>query len=51
VAASVTRPSAAVRRTPERAWVAARVDTARETTESFETRSSRLVVSFKLVCL
>ena len=47
VAESVTRPSAAVRRTPERAWVAARVDTALETIESLETSSSRLVVSFK----
>src|SRR3954465_7771266 len=47
VAARVTRPSSALRSTPERAWVAARVETARETIESFETRSSRLVVSFK----
>ena len=47
VAARVTRPSAAVRRTPERAWVAARVETALETIESLETSSSRLVVSFK----
>ena len=31
---------------PESDWVAARVETARETTESFETSSSRLVVSF-----
>ena len=34
-------------RIPERDWVAARVDTARETTESLATSSSRLVVSFK----
>lgn len=47
VADSVTRPPAAVTRTPESAWVAARVETALETTESLATSSSRLVVSFK----
>ena len=40
-------PRSAVRRIPERAWVAARVETALETIESLETSSSRLVVSFK----
>ena len=36
----------ALRRIPDSAWVAARVETARETIESLETSSSRLVVSF-----
>ena len=47
VAPARRRLSAALRRIPERAWVAARVETARETIESLETSSSRLVVSFK----
>ena len=47
VAESVTEPSPASIKTPDRAWVAARVETARETVESLETSSSRLVVSFK----
>ena len=51
VAERVTEPSPASIRTPERAWVAARVETARETVESLETSSSRLVVSFKDDCL
>ncbi len=41
VAAKATSPSPTVRRTPESAWVAARVETARETIESLETSSSR----------
>ena len=47
VAASATLPSDALSRMPESAWVAARVETARETIESLETSWSRLVVSFK----
>ena len=39
-------PSSTAIRMPESDWVAARVETARETTESFETSSSRLVLSF-----
>ena len=40
------RPRRRRSRMPESDWVAARVETARETTESFETSSSRLVLSF-----
>ncbi len=47
VADRVTEPSPASSRTPDSAWVAARVETARETVESLATSSSRLVVSFK----
>ena len=47
VAASVTPSSPALSRIPESACVAARVETARETIDSLETSSSRLVVSFK----
>ena len=47
VAQRLTPSSSAVSRIPESDWVAARVDTARETTESLATSSSRLVVSFK----
>ena len=39
-------PSSTAIRIPDSDWVAARVETARETTESFETSSSLFVLSF-----
>ena len=45
--AQATESSEAVTRIPDNAWVAALVDTARETVESLEESSSRSVVSFK----
>ena len=47
VALSATESSEAATRIPDNAWVAALVDTARETVESLEESSSRSVVSFK----
>ena len=41
VALSATEPSEVARRIPDSAWVAALVETARETVESFEASSSR----------
>ena len=47
VAERLTEPASSTTiRMPESDWVAARVETARETTESLETSSSRLVLSF-----
>jgi hypothetical protein len=47
VALSTTELSEVVSKIPDSAWVAARVETARETVESLEESSSRLVVTFK----